>query len=204
MIQDYEVMLVLNPALNEDDNASARERVNELLTRSDGEIVSEEDWGTRRLAYPIKKAGQTYLEGSYYLIKFNQDASFIQELEGQLRLTEPVLRSMVVRATPVVESRPRQSPPDPRHAASSSSAGYRADAGPAGGVSDQSSAAAEATEEPAVAEATEEPAAAEATEEPAAAEATEEPAAAEATEEPAAAEATEEPAAAEATEEQRS
>ena len=42
MIQDYEVMLVLNPALNEDDNASARERVNELLTRSDGEIVSED------------------------------------------------------------------------------------------------------------------------------------------------------------------
>jgi small subunit ribosomal protein S6 len=109
-------MLVLNPALSQEENASARERVNDLLTREGGEIVSEDDWGTRRLAYPIKRAGQNYLEGSYYLIKFNQEGSFIRELEAQLRLTEPVLRSMVVRATPIVESRPRPMPPDARPA----------------------------------------------------------------------------------------
>ena len=150
-------MLVLNPALTEDENSNARERVNELLTRDQGEIVSEDDWGTRRLAYPIKKAGQTYLEGSYYLIKFNQDASFIRELEGQLRLTEPVLRSMVVRATPIVESRPRQSPPEPRYAAPSSQA-RDSGAGSAAGNADElpSAVIAEATEEAVVAEATEE------------------------------------------------
>ena len=57
MKQDYELMLVLNPALSREEDATARERVRELITSNGGTIAKEDVWGTRRLAYTIKKAG---------------------------------------------------------------------------------------------------------------------------------------------------
>ncbi len=98
MKQDYELMLVLNPALSQEDNAEAREQVRELITSNGGEITTEDEWGTRRLAYSIKKAGQTYLEGVYYLFRFNLEPAVVGEIDRPLRLSEQVLRHMVVKS----------------------------------------------------------------------------------------------------------
>ena len=98
MKQDYELMLVLNPALSQEDNAEAREQVRELITSNGGEITTEDEWGTRRLAYSIKKAGQTYLEGVYYLFRFNLEPATVGEIDRPLRLSERVLRHMVVKS----------------------------------------------------------------------------------------------------------
>ncbi|MCZ6535889.1 MAG: 30S ribosomal protein S6 [Chloroflexi bacterium] len=99
MKQDYELMLVLNPALSQEDNAEAREQVRELITSNGGEITTEDEWGTRRLAYSIKKAGQTYLEGIYYLFRFNLEPATVGEIDRPLRLSERVLRHMVVKSS---------------------------------------------------------------------------------------------------------
>lgn len=99
MKQDYELMLVLNPSLSQEDNAEAREQVRELITSNGGEITTEDEWGTRRLAYSIKKAGQTYLEGIYYLFRFNLEPATVGEIDRPLRLSERVLRHMVVKSS---------------------------------------------------------------------------------------------------------
>ncbi len=105
MKQDYELMLVLNPSLSQEDNAEAREQVRELITSNGGEITTEDEWGTRRLAYSIKKAGQTYLEGIYYLFRFNLEPATVGEIDRPLRLSERVLRHMVVKS-PVSKEAP--------------------------------------------------------------------------------------------------
>ncbi len=123
MKQDYELMLVLNPALSREEDASARERVRELITTNGGTISREDAWGTRRLAYTIKKAGQDYMEGVYYLYRFELEPDQVNAIQRPLLLSEQVLRHMVVRAetpekvedkeTPKPESGPspaRQSP----------------------------------------------------------------------------------------------
>ena len=105
MKQDYELMLVLNPALSQEENAGAREQVRELITGSGGEITTEDEWGTRRLAYSIKKAGQTYLEGIYYLFRFNLEPAAVKDIDRPLRLSEQILRHMVVKS-PVPKEAP--------------------------------------------------------------------------------------------------
>jgi hypothetical protein len=60
----------------------------------------------RRLAYPIKRAGQTFLEGNYLLTRFSTDTSVPRELEAHLGLSEDVLRSLIVKSAP-----PKPAPP---------------------------------------------------------------------------------------------
>ena len=98
MKQDYELMLVLNPALSREEDASARERVRDLITANGGTIAKEDAWGTRRLAYTIKKAGQDYMEGVYYLYHFDLDPDQVNAIQRPLLLSEQVLRHMVVRS----------------------------------------------------------------------------------------------------------
>ena len=99
MKQDYELMLVLNPALSREEDTEARERVREIIGSSGGTISTEDVWGTRRLAYSIKKAGQTYMEGVYYLFKFDLEPDMVTDVQRPLLLSEQVLRHMVVRSS---------------------------------------------------------------------------------------------------------
>ena len=98
MKQDYELMLVLNPALSREEDTEARERVREVITSKGGIISTEDVWGTRRLAYSIKKAGQTYMEGVYYLFRFDLEPDLVSDIQRPLLLSEQVLRHMVVRS----------------------------------------------------------------------------------------------------------
>ena len=100
MKREYELMLVMNPALSKEDSLGAKDRVKDIIGEEGGEITSEDDWGTRRLAYPIKKAGKPYMEGNYQILRFNMEAHDVSELENQIRLSENVLRHMVVRDPP--------------------------------------------------------------------------------------------------------
>ncbi len=94
-------MLVLNPALSREEDAQARNEVRETITASGGSIASEDEWGTRRLAYSIKSAGQTYMEGVYYLFRFDLEPNAVPEIQRPLRLSEQVLRHMVTRTVGV-------------------------------------------------------------------------------------------------------
>ena len=107
-MRHYELVVILSPMLNQEESADAWGRITGFISNRQAEIVHEETWGTRRLAYPIRKGQYQFLEGTYHLTRFTTEAPFNQELETFLRLDEQVLRSMVVVAAPYV---PKPEPP---------------------------------------------------------------------------------------------
>ena len=99
-MRHYELVVVLSPMLNQEQSVGAWGRIKDFIGNQGGDIVHEETWGTRRLAYAIKKGPHHFLEGSYYLTRFAADVPFNQELLTFLRLDEQVLRSLVTVTGP--------------------------------------------------------------------------------------------------------
>jgi ribosomal protein S6 len=81
--------------ISPDEAGQAWERIKGFITNREAEIVHEERWGTRRLAYPVKKGQYQFLEGNYHLTRFATEQSFNRELENYLKLDDQVLRSLV-------------------------------------------------------------------------------------------------------------
>lgn len=81
--------------ISPDEAGQAWERIKGFITTREAEIVHEERWGTRRLAYPVKKGQYQFLEGNYHLTRFTTDATFNRDLENYLKLDDNVLRSLV-------------------------------------------------------------------------------------------------------------
>ncbi len=87
----YETMLITSTTLDEEASAALISKFTKLIEKN-GEIVKVDDWGKKRLAYPI----QDETEGVYTLITFKCEAGFIAELERVYGITDGVLRSMVI------------------------------------------------------------------------------------------------------------
>ena len=94
-MRHYELVVVLSPMINPDEATRAWERIKGFITNREADIVHEERWGTRRLAYPVKKGQYQFLEGNYHLTRFATEGSFNRELENFLKLDDNVLRSLV-------------------------------------------------------------------------------------------------------------
>jgi small subunit ribosomal protein S6 len=90
---DYEVTYIVRPSLEETDVEACISRLADLLRNNGGEVVGEiEKLGKRRLAYEIDDVR----EGYYVCMKFKSDAAQAKELERQLRLSEDVMRAMLI------------------------------------------------------------------------------------------------------------
>ena len=87
----YETMLVTNPALDEEASAALIGKFKSLI-EANGTIDSVDEWGKRRLAYPI----EVNTEGVYTVIKFSSNPDFPAELDRVYKITEGVLRSIIV------------------------------------------------------------------------------------------------------------
>ena len=94
-MRHYELVVVLSPMISPDEAGQAWERIKGFITNREAEIVHEERWGTRRLAYPVKKGQHQFLEGNYHLTRFATEQSINRELENYLKLDDQVLRSLV-------------------------------------------------------------------------------------------------------------
>lgn len=92
-MKNYELSLVFISTLSEEEKVANLEKVKELITRFGGEVTNVDDWGKRKLAYEINKQK----EGFYYFIQFNAETSTPAEVESRLRITETVLRYLIVR-----------------------------------------------------------------------------------------------------------
>lgn len=93
---NYEVLYVLSPALGEEETAALVARFKELA-EGRGSVSEVDEWGKRRLAYPIKNhMGKPVTEGYYVLMTFTAAAALPAELDRIFRITEGVLRSMIV------------------------------------------------------------------------------------------------------------
>ena len=94
-MRHYELVVVLSPMLNQDQLSETWDKIKGFITTREAEISHEEQWGTRRLAYPIRKGQHRFLEGSYHLTRFATEKAFNIELENFLKVDDEVLRSLV-------------------------------------------------------------------------------------------------------------
>ncbi|MEE9325544.1 MAG: 30S ribosomal protein S6 [Dehalococcoidia bacterium] len=92
-MRDYELMVVINPELDDEGMSTIMDKLKGLITERGGSITDVEQWGRRRLAYPIKR----FLEGNYVLTHFKMDPNLTNEVDAGLRLLEAVLRHLIVR-----------------------------------------------------------------------------------------------------------
>jgi small subunit ribosomal protein S6 len=92
-LPDYELVLIISPESTEEESEAAIESVSRFITGKGGVVADIERWGKRRLAYPIRH----FVEGSYVLAKFKLPPAFGKELEGNLRISEEVLRHLLIR-----------------------------------------------------------------------------------------------------------
>lgn len=92
-MRHYEVLFILKPTLTEEEVSAKLEFVKEILTKNDAQIESVVPMGTRKLAYKIKK----YERGTYFVIYFKAPTNLIAELERVLRITEEVIRFLIVK-----------------------------------------------------------------------------------------------------------
>ena len=88
MIKQYETVFIATPVLSEAQMKEAVKKYTDYIVAKGGEIVYEEDWGLKQLAYPIQKK----TTGFYYLIEFKAEPSLIARLETQYRRDERIMR----------------------------------------------------------------------------------------------------------------
>ena len=88
----YELLLLLNPSLDEESRAAVLDKVQGLITADGGVVDNLDSWGKRKLAYEIDKLA----EGDYALIDFHATPNSIAELDRVLHITDPVVRYMLV------------------------------------------------------------------------------------------------------------
>ena len=92
MLKQYETVFIATPVLSEEQMKETVKKYVDLLTSKGAEIVYENNWGMRKLAYPIRKK----TTGFYYLIEFKAEGSVINDLEVAYKRDERLLRFLTV------------------------------------------------------------------------------------------------------------
>jgi small subunit ribosomal protein S6 len=93
MSRMYETIYIVKPDLADEENKSLTAKVNEVVEKMNGDVRKLEDWGIRKLAYPIAKL----VRGRYMYLRSDGDAALIAELERRLRLDDRVIRYQSVK-----------------------------------------------------------------------------------------------------------
>ncbi|HCK22799.1 MAG TPA: 30S ribosomal protein S6 [Bacteroidetes bacterium] len=92
-MNQYETVIVLTPVLSDDEAKRSLDVYKEMLTGLGAEMVHEERWGLKQLAYPIKKK----TTGIYFVIEYKADANVVAKLELQFNRDEQMLRYLTIR-----------------------------------------------------------------------------------------------------------
>ena len=92
-MNNYETVFILTPVLSDAQMKEAVEKFKTLLTDKGAEIINEESWGIRKLAYPIDKKST----GFYNMLEFSADPSVIASLEVNFRRDDRVLRFLTTK-----------------------------------------------------------------------------------------------------------
>lgn len=110
---DYEILLMLDPELSEEQQGVIIARTRELIETSGGTVDRHDAWGRRKLAYEINKKG----EGTYHLLLFSCAAETLDEVSRVLKIDDMVMRHMATRRShgvPVdIAGPPPPAPPEP-------------------------------------------------------------------------------------------
>lgn len=93
MLNQYETVFIATPVLSEAQMKEAVQKFKGIITDLGGEIIHEENWGLKKLAYPIQKKST----GFYYLIEFKASGELVENLEIQYRRDERIIRFLTVK-----------------------------------------------------------------------------------------------------------
>lgn len=104
MRRDYELGFILNPEVNEEQSSAILERIQQIVNTHDGQVVRINQWGRRRLAYPI----QHQRDGFYVFFDMILTPETVSELDRNLKVTEEVLRHMIIRRDPKIVQQERE------------------------------------------------------------------------------------------------
>lgn len=93
MEKHYETVFILTPVLSDDQAKEAAKKFKKVITDLGGKVINEENWGLKKLAYPIQKK----TTGFYHLFEFNSNSpDIIQQLEVAYKRDERLLRFLTV------------------------------------------------------------------------------------------------------------
>ena len=93
MVNRYETVFILTPVLSDDQVKEAVKKVEGILGDQKAKIVHQENWGLKKLAYPIQKKST----GFYHLFEFEADGSIIERLEIEMKRDERIIRFLTVK-----------------------------------------------------------------------------------------------------------
>jgi small subunit ribosomal protein S6 len=105
-LKEYELLFIVSPRVAAEDVSSAVERVEGLVRESGGEVLSVDNWGRRRMAYPIKH----YFEGTYVVVTLRMEPRAAAPLEASLIISEEVIRHLLTEGIIPPTSRDRGRP----------------------------------------------------------------------------------------------
>ncbi len=91
-MNNYEVLFVIDPTLEDDKKDAAVERVKEIISSENGTVGDVDVWGLRRLAYPIQKKS----EGFYAVIQFQAEPTLPLELDRRLKISDDYMRHIII------------------------------------------------------------------------------------------------------------
>ncbi|MBU4534132.1 MAG: 30S ribosomal protein S6 [Eubacteriales bacterium] len=92
-MRQYEVIYILNAGLDEEANTALVNKFSDLIANQGGEITKTDIWGKRRLAYEI----DDLRDGFYVVLKFKGESAVAKELDRVFRITDGVLRYIIIR-----------------------------------------------------------------------------------------------------------
>jgi len=92
-VSNYELVYIVSPGVTEEELPTVLDKVSDILKKSGGNITETNQWGRRKLAYPIKK----FNEGNYILTKFESETTSVKNIESGLKLSDEILRYLIVK-----------------------------------------------------------------------------------------------------------
>jgi small subunit ribosomal protein S6 len=85
--------MIISPSVADEDVSATIDKTSQFITERGGSIAEVNQWGRKKLAYPIK----SFMEGNYVLTKLSMGPKLADELEASLRISEDILRHLLVR-----------------------------------------------------------------------------------------------------------
>jgi len=107
-MRTYELMFVVDPRVSDEDATAMAQDYRNMITAGGSEITSEENWGRRKLAFPINKVN----EGKYFLFYISSELgkTALPEVEHRMRQNEKILRYLTVRTDEALKRAARRQP----------------------------------------------------------------------------------------------
>jgi small subunit ribosomal protein S6 len=102
--RDYELGFILNPEVSEEQTSAILERIEKIVNNHDGQVVKVNQWGRRRLAYPIEH----HRDGYYVFIDMILTPETVIELDRTLKVSEEVMRHLVKKRDPKAVQKERE------------------------------------------------------------------------------------------------